>query len=80
MGLFSFIKEAGEKLLGGKEAAAATPDGPSQEERNAKAAEAIAAYIATQNLGVSEVQVGYDGVQGQVTVQAKLPRKRPKKK
>lgn len=80
MGLFSFIKEAGEKLLGGKEAAAATPDGPSQEERNAKAAQAIAAYIATQNLGVSEVQVGYDGVQGQVTVQGQAPTQAAKEK
>lgn len=80
MGLFSFIKEAGEKLLGGKEAAAATLDDPSQEERNAKAAEAIAAYIATQNLGVSEVQVGYDGVQGQVTVQGQAPTQAAKEK
>ena len=41
MGLFSFIKDAGEKLFGGKEAQAATPAAPSQDELNAKAAQAI---------------------------------------
>ena len=43
MGLFSFIKDAGEKLFGGKEAQAATPAAPSQDELNAKAAQAITA-------------------------------------
>jgi hypothetical protein len=57
MGLFSFIKEAGEKLFGGKDANAATP----AEDLNAKAAQAIATYINAQNLGVSNLQVNYDG-------------------
>lgn len=78
MGLFSFIQDAGEKLFGGKEAAAATP--PSQDERNAKAAQAIAAYIATQKLGVTDVQVSYDGVQGLVTVQGQAPTQAAKEK
>ena len=86
MGVFSFIKEAGEKLFGGKEAAAATPapasatDGPSQEERNAKAAQAIATYLGAQNLGLSEVQVAYNGLQGVVTVQGQAPSQAAKEK
>lgn len=80
MGLFSFIKDAGEKLFGGKEAQAATPAAPSQDELNAKAAQAIAAYIASQNLGVSKVQVAYDATQGKVTVQGEAPTQAVKEK
>ena len=80
MGLFSFIKDAGEKLFGGKEAQAATPAAPSQDELNAKAAQAIAAYIASQNLGVSNVQVAYDATQGKVTVQGEAPTQAVKEK
>lgn len=82
MGLFSFVKEAGEKLFGGNEAVAATPDAatPTQEERNAKAAQAIATYIGTQNLGTSDVQVSYDGTQGQVTVHGEAPTQAAKEK
>ena len=72
MGLFSFIKEAGEKLFGGKEAQAATAAAPTQDELNTKAARAIETYIASQNLGASNVQVVFDGTQGKVTV--KLPK------
>ena len=65
MGLFSFIKEAGEKLFGGKDAEAATLNNPAAtEELNAKAAKAIETYIASQNLGGSNVQVAFDGAQG----------------
>lgn len=88
MGVFSFIKEAGEKLFGGKEAVAATPtaastpasDGPTQAERNAKAAQAIATYIGAQNLGLSAVNVDYDGLQGLVTVQGQAPSQAAKEK
>ena len=80
MGLFSFIKDAGEKLFGGKEAQAATPAAPSQDELNAKAAQAIAAYIASQNLGASNVQVTYDATQGKVTVQGEAPTQAAKEK
>ena len=43
MGLFSFIKDAGEKLFGGKEVeqAAASNDQASLDQLNAKAADAI---------------------------------------
>lgn len=77
MGLFSFIKEAGEKLFGGKEAQAATA---SQEDLNTKAAQAIATYISAQNLGVSGLQVQFDGSQGKVTVQGTAPTQAAKEK
>jgi len=80
MGLFSFIKEAGEKLFGGKEieAAAATAAGnpaaqPTLDELNTKAAHAIKAYIETQNLGLSGLFVLFDGASGKVTVQGEAP-------
>lgn len=76
MGLFSFIKEAGEKLFGGSAAQAATPS----EDLNVKAAQAIATYIGTQNLGVSDLQVQYDGSQGKVTVQGTAPTQTAKEK
>lgn len=82
MGLFSFIKDAGEKLFGGKEAQAATPTAAaaSPEELNAKAAKAIEAYIATQNLGASALKVSYDGTQGKVTVHGEAPTQAAKEK
>jgi nucleoid-associated protein YgaU len=76
MGLFSFIKEAGEKLFGGKEAHAAAP----QDDLNVKAAQAIATYIGAQNLGVSDVQVTFDGTQGKVTVHGTAPTQGAKEK
>ena len=80
MGLLSFIKESGEKLFGGTSAQAATPDAPSVEELNAKAAQAIEAYIASQNLGVSDVQVTYDAAQGHVSVSGQAPTQTAKEK
>ncbi len=86
MGLFHFVKEAGEKLFGhGRDAAAATPatpaaPAPSQEELNAKAGQAIAAYIATQNLEVRDVQVTFDGPAGNVTVRGEAPDQAAKEK
>ena len=80
MGLFSFIKEAGEKLFGGKEveaaAAKATTDAaskPSLEALNTQAARAIETYIQTQKLGVEGVQVEYDGTTGTVNVRGQAP-------
>ncbi|MFN4120408.1 peptidoglycan-binding protein LysM [Acidovorax sp.] len=81
MGLFSFIKEAGEKLFGGKEAQAApAAAAPSQDELNAKAAKAIETYIAAQNLGATNVQVAFDGSQGKVTVKGAAPTQAAKEK
>ena len=81
MGLFSFIKEAGEKLFGGKEAqAATTPAAPTQAELNAKAGKAIESYIGAQNLGVSDVQVAFEGPEGKVTVKGTAPTQAVKEK
>lgn len=82
MGLFSFIKEAGEKLFGGKDAQAAAPAAASasQDDLNAKAAAAIENYISVQNLGVSNLKVSYDGGQGKVTVTGEAPTQAIKEK
>lgn len=90
MGLFSFIKDAGEKLFGGKEAhAAPAPAGgaapaagaaPSQADLNAKAAQAIEKYVNSQNLGASDVDISYDGSAGKVTVKGTAPTQAVKEK
>ena len=76
MGLFSFIKEAGEKLFGGSDAHAAAPS----DDLNVKAAQAIANYINTQNLGLSNLQVQFDGSHGKVTVLGVAPTQSAKEK
>ncbi|GAA3996195.1 peptidoglycan-binding protein LysM [Comamonas faecalis] len=80
MGLFSFIKEAGEKLFGGAPAQAAEAAAPSQADLNAKAGSAIANYINAQNLGVSEVNVAFEGPEGKVTVTGVAPTQAAKEK
>lgn len=79
MSLFSFIKEAGEKLFGGKEAQAATVAND-QEALNAKAASAIENYTNVQNLGVSNLKVSYDATLGKVTVTGEAPTQAIKEK
>jgi len=71
MGLFSFIKEAGEKLFGGSNAEAG-------QDLNAAAGAAIEKYIATQDLGVSDVKVVFDA--GNVTVTGTAPTQSAKEK
>jgi hypothetical protein len=80
MGMFSFIKEAGEKLFGHKKveeaAAAAAADPahkPTLDELNAQAAAGIKTYIETQNLGATGLFVSFDGASGKVTVQGEAP-------
>jgi nucleoid-associated protein YgaU len=78
MSLFKFLKGAGEKLFGGKEAQAATPAAPAPAgaaggaaaapSGNQRAAEAIAGYIETQQLRVKNLQVSFDGTSATVTV------------
>ena len=77
MGLFSFIKEAGEKLFGGKEAEAAQATGnpAALAELNAKAAAAIQTYIEQQNLGLQDLAVTFDGASGKVTLAGRAPSK-----
>jgi nucleoid-associated protein YgaU len=66
MSIISFIKEAGEKLFGHKDAASAAA--PDVEALNKTAAEAITAYIHTQNLKVEGLDVAFDGATGTVSV------------
>ncbi len=80
MGMFSFIKEAGEKLFGHKEVEQAAASAPSQpaaqatlDELNTRAAHAIRDYIETQKLGVTGLFVLFDGATGKVTVQGEAP-------
>ena len=80
MGMFSFIKEAGQKLFGHKEiedaaaAAAADPAAkPTLDELNATAAKSIDTYIQSQNLGITGLFVMFDGATGMVTVQGDAP-------
>ena len=77
MGLFSFIKEAGEKLFGGKkvEEAAAANDTASLAQLNAEAGAAIKTYIEAQNLGLSNLGVMFDGASGKVTLTGDAPNK-----
>jgi nucleoid-associated protein YgaU len=80
MGLFSFIKDAGEKLFGSKEvedtAAKAASDQAAAEklqQLNTKAATAIAQYIESQKLGIEALDVAFDGSSATVTVNGTAP-------
>lgn len=73
MGLFSFIKEAGEKLFGGEAAQAATTNAPNVAELNQKAGDAIKTYVEKQNLGLSGLTVTFDGASGKVTLAGSAP-------
>jgi nucleoid-associated protein YgaU len=78
MGIMSFIKEAGETLFGHKETVAAAeqaqaaPDDSAalaaSQAANQKAASAIEAYIATQQLTADGLSVEFDGGSSTVTV------------
>lgn len=80
MGMFSFIKEAGEKLFGSKEvedaAAKAATDEAARarsEELNKAAADGIAKYIEAQNLGIEGLYVTFDGATSAVELQGTAP-------
>lgn len=75
MGLMSFFKDAGEKLFGHKDAAAAssadaaTPAAQGvTTESNRSDAQAIADYIAAHGLSGQDLRVSFDGATGTVTV------------
>ena len=80
MSLFTFLKNAGEKLFGGQDAQAATPaPAPSAGTGTAagkapppsgaqRAAEAIAGYVQTLQLPVKNLQVSYDASSATVTL------------
>jgi nucleoid-associated protein YgaU len=78
MGLMSFMKEAGQKLFGHKDAEAANAAAqaaPDSEDANAKAeaanaaaADAIVNYIHAQNLDAKQLDVLFDGAASTVNV------------
>jgi nucleoid-associated protein YgaU len=85
MSLISFLKEAGEKLFGGKEAVAAPAADPAAaqahvQELNTKAAESIKKYIASQGLNVDSLTVTFDGATTTVTVAGVAPDQATKEK
>jgi len=75
MGLFSFIKDAGEKLFGtGKAAAAeATSGGTDTSAANEKAAAAIHTYISTLKLAPDDLAISFDGASATVSVAGTAP-------
>ncbi len=69
MSLISFIKEAGEKLFNlGKPDAIASGAPADVAALNQKAADAILAYVKTQNLDVKNLAVAFDGASMTATV------------
>lgn len=72
MGLFSFIKNAGEKLFGKDEEVAAAA-AANVEDLNAKAGSAIQTYIEKLNLGITGLAVSFDGASRKVTLQGSAP-------
>lgn len=87
MSIVSFLKEAGEKLFGGKEAKAATTPaaaGPTVAEKqaglNQQASEAIEKYIADQGLKAEGLEVAFDGATSTVTVRGQAPDQQTREK
>ena len=86
MGLFSFIKDAGEKLFGGSEAKAAQPTSaatPTPQDVSAlskTAGDAIAGYINKMGLKVDALQVSFDAPSATVTVAGVAPDQATKEK
>lgn len=75
MGLFSFIKDAGEKLFGSREVeeAKAANNTATLDDLNAKASAAIKTYIEQQSLGLTDLAVRFDGASGKVTLTGQAP-------
>ena len=86
MGMFSFIKEAGEKLFGrgeakaAQEAAAAAPTPENVAALSKTAGAAIATYINSMGLKVDALQVSFDAPSGTVTVEGVAPDQATKEK
>ena len=86
MGLFSFIKEAGEKLFGGSEAKAAeqkVKQAPTPENiaaMSAAAGKAIGDYVRTQGIDTSGLNIAFDAPSATVTVDGVVPDQATKEK
>ncbi|WP_395827624.1 peptidoglycan-binding protein LysM [Collimonas sp.] len=78
MGLLSFIKDAGEKLLGHKpeEVAAA----PNVDELQAAAADAIKTYVGTQGIDTSALTIAFDAFSSTVTASGEAPDQQTREK
>jgi len=75
MSLISFIADAGEKLLGATPSVPTAPTSggaPNPAQLNATAGEAIAKYVASQNLSAQNLNITYDGASKTVTVKGVL--------
>ncbi len=74
MGLFAFIKEAGEKLFGigqakaAQQAVEADPSPVNVEAMSAAAGQAIVDYIHSMKLDADALSVSFDALKGEVTV------------
>jgi nucleoid-associated protein YgaU len=78
MGLFDFVKGAGEKLFKPHAPAATVASAPAPSPAdvaalNQRASEAIMAYIKQQNLPTENLRVAFDGATSTVTVSGEVP-------
>ena len=76
MSLISFIKDAGVRLFKKSEPDASSSAAPAQAEGadlNAKAGDAIQAYVEQQKLGIENLDVKYDGATEKVTITGRAP-------
>ncbi|WP_332671652.1 peptidoglycan-binding protein LysM [Aromatoleum sp.] len=86
MGIFSFVKDAGEKLFGGGDAKAAEPSSATAGaaggtgDANAKASDAIKKYITSLGLAPTDLAVSFDGASSVVTVSGTAPDQATKEK
>jgi len=86
MGMFSFIKNAGEKLFGIGEAKAAEvvakadPTPVNVDAANKAAAKAISDYVAKMNLTAQDLVIGFDGASATVIVQGTAATQEDKEK
>ncbi len=86
MGLFTFFKEAGERLFGTGEAKAAEevakkdPTPVNLEAANKAAAKAIADYVAKMGLSAQGLTIGFDAASSTVIVQGMAESKEIKEK
>ena len=86
MGMFSFIKQAGEKQFdkgeakAALEAAAAAPTPRNIEALSKAAGDAIATCIGTMNLNVEALDIGFDASTGTLTVAGVAPGQETKEK
>ncbi len=83
MGLFSFIKDAGEKLFGIGDAKAVEQEQASVDNianANKAAADAIKAYVVKMGLEVENLEIGFDGKTAAVSVAGDVDTQETKEK